>query len=371
MFKIESLLTPWLLGYLDKYIKFRPEDFKLSLWDGDIVFNKLDLRLDVIENLINFPITLKSGVINELNIHIPWTKVTSEPAVITINTLEFIATLKNETQIQKEAPKHEFVKDQTRLNEKLINDANVSTNYIQSIVNKIILNLSIVVNNLIIKLVEDDMVLSLNIKSVEIYSVDSLWEKSFLDVNSTQTNLRKVIQINDLTVCLDRRDSSGKIDFYQDPFIYRCSVQARLLLMYKSISLKKPDNFYFQIYCKKLPISVTDQQLIMIFKFINLFNSLFEDSVNQLPQQQYKPENIEKNISEEIGESDNVFESNDSWYSWAWSYLPSFTKNEEDQNILFKRDHGLSAILGFYCDEISICLKVIFFEYLLFPKIIF
>jgi hypothetical protein len=29
MFKIESLLTPWLLGYLDEYIKFRPEDFKL------------------------------------------------------------------------------------------------------------------------------------------------------------------------------------------------------------------------------------------------------------------------------------------------------------------------------------------------------
>jgi vacuolar protein sorting-associated protein 13B len=77
MFKIESLLAPWLLGYLDKYIKLKPEDFKLSLWDGDIVFKKLDLRLEVIESLINFPISLKSGVINELNIHIPWTKVTS------------------------------------------------------------------------------------------------------------------------------------------------------------------------------------------------------------------------------------------------------------------------------------------------------
>ena len=43
MFKIESLLTPWLLGYLDKYIKLKPEDFKLSLWDGDVVFKKLDL----------------------------------------------------------------------------------------------------------------------------------------------------------------------------------------------------------------------------------------------------------------------------------------------------------------------------------------
>lgn len=42
MFRLESYLTPWLLGYLDKYVKLKPEDFQLSLWGGDAVFNKLN-----------------------------------------------------------------------------------------------------------------------------------------------------------------------------------------------------------------------------------------------------------------------------------------------------------------------------------------
>ena len=70
MFKLESYLTPWLLSYLDKYVKLKPEDFQLSLWGGDAVFSKLDLRLNIIENLTNIPITFKSGVIHELRIHV-------------------------------------------------------------------------------------------------------------------------------------------------------------------------------------------------------------------------------------------------------------------------------------------------------------
>jgi vacuolar protein sorting-associated protein 13B len=97
MFKLESYLTPWLLSYLDKYVKLKPEDFKLSLWGGDVVFRKLDLRLNVIESLTNLPVTFKSGLIHELRIHLPWTRITSEPVVVTINTLEFVAKLKDQS----------------------------------------------------------------------------------------------------------------------------------------------------------------------------------------------------------------------------------------------------------------------------------
>ena len=78
MFKLESYLTPWLLSYLDKYVKLKPEDFQLSLWGGDAVFSKLDLRLNVIENLTNMPITFKSGVIHELRIHVSLIEITNE-----------------------------------------------------------------------------------------------------------------------------------------------------------------------------------------------------------------------------------------------------------------------------------------------------
>lgn len=51
MFKLESYITPLLMGYLDKYVKLRQEDFQLSLWGGDAVLNNLDLRLDELEKV--------------------------------------------------------------------------------------------------------------------------------------------------------------------------------------------------------------------------------------------------------------------------------------------------------------------------------
>lgn len=47
--------------------------------------------------------------------------------------------------------------------------------YLQSLINRILNNLNIVVNNLIVKFVEDDIVLSINVKSAECYSVDQDW----------------------------------------------------------------------------------------------------------------------------------------------------------------------------------------------------
>lgn len=95
MFKLESYISPLLMGYIDQYVKLKPEDFQLSLWGGDAVLNKLDLRLDAIEKAIHLPITFKSGFIHELRLHVPWTKLGSEPVVVTINTIECILKLRD------------------------------------------------------------------------------------------------------------------------------------------------------------------------------------------------------------------------------------------------------------------------------------
>ena len=95
MFKVESYISPFLLGYIDKYVKLRQEDFQLSLWGGDAVLNKLDLRLDVLEGALQLPIIFKSGHIHELRLHVPWTKLGSEPVVITINTIECVVKLRD------------------------------------------------------------------------------------------------------------------------------------------------------------------------------------------------------------------------------------------------------------------------------------
>ena len=60
MFKLESYITPLIMGYVDKYVKLRQEDFQLSLWGGDAVLNNLDLRLDELEK-VRFSTEIFSG----------------------------------------------------------------------------------------------------------------------------------------------------------------------------------------------------------------------------------------------------------------------------------------------------------------------
>lgn len=56
----------------------------------------------------------------------------------------------------------------------------VPTSYIQTLINRIINNVSIVCNNVILKYVEDDIVLSINAKTLEMVSVDQNWSPAFI-----------------------------------------------------------------------------------------------------------------------------------------------------------------------------------------------
>lgn len=51
------------------------------------MFQNLELKLDVLEEELQLPFTFLSGHINDLKIQIPWTKIASEPIIITINTI--------------------------------------------------------------------------------------------------------------------------------------------------------------------------------------------------------------------------------------------------------------------------------------------
>lgn len=62
----------------------------------------------------------------------------------------------------------------------------VSAGYVQSLIRRVVNNVNIVVNNLILKYVEDDIVLSVNITSAECYTVDDMWERAFMDIAGEQ-----------------------------------------------------------------------------------------------------------------------------------------------------------------------------------------
>lgn len=52
-------MTPLLMSYVNKYIKnLKPSDLQLSLWGGDVVLSKLDLKLDVLEQVLGINCSL-------------------------------------------------------------------------------------------------------------------------------------------------------------------------------------------------------------------------------------------------------------------------------------------------------------------------
>lgn len=55
--------------------------------------------------------------------------------------------------------------------------------YVQSLIRRVVNNVNIVINNLILKYVEDDIVLSVNITSAECYTVGELWDRAFMDIS--------------------------------------------------------------------------------------------------------------------------------------------------------------------------------------------
>ncbi|XP_028325510.1 vacuolar protein sorting-associated protein 13B isoform X2 [Gouania willdenowi] len=403
---LESYVTPLLMSYVNKYIKnLKPSDLQLSLWGGDVVLSKLDLKLDVLEQELKLPFTFMSGHIHELRIHVPWTKLGSEPVVITINTMECILKLRDGAQDDLDSgssstsrsvsDSSKSVAKPRRLQQTASMDPDLPPGYVQSLIRRVVNNVNIVVNNLILKYVEDDIVLSVNITSAECYTVDDVWERAFMDITAPELVLRKVINFADCTVCLDKRNASGKIEFYQDPLLYKCSFRTRLHFTYDNINSKIPAVIKIQTMVESLKLSITDQQLPMFIRILELIIALYygeiggrkegecEEGTGQIREVEgslpgMEVENEGQGTSHYSSQdlyalSGNSEDEDQGWVSWAWSFVPALVDTEEegDEDPYQQRETGGISnspqqhipkdpivSIGFYCTKASVTFKL-------------
>nr|XP_046256632.1 vacuolar protein sorting-associated protein 13B-like isoform X4 [Scatophagus argus] len=400
---LESYVTPLLMSYVNKYIKnLKPSDLQLSLWGGDVVLSKLDLKLDVLEQELKLPFTFMSGHIHELRIHVPWTKLGSEPVVITINTMECILKLKDGAQDEHESgssstsrsvsDSSKAVAKPRRLQQAAPSDPDLPPGYVQSLIRRVVNNVNIVVNNLILKYVEDDIVLSVNITSAECYTVDDIWERAFMDITAPELVLRKVINFADCTVCLDKRNASGKIEFYQDPLLYKCSFRTRLHFTYDNINSKIPSVIKIQTMVESLKLSITDQQLPMFIRILELIIALYygefgghkesdgEENSGHVREATAVLPGVDVDMeSQGTGQhsSPDLYtlseEANQGWVSWAWSFVPAIvgTEEESEEGLCQQQEtggipnnaqqHTLKdpvVSIGFYCTKASVTFKL-------------
>ncbi|XP_017847869.1 vacuolar protein sorting-associated protein 13B isoform X2 [Drosophila busckii] len=352
MFKLESYITPILLNYVAKYVKdLRDEDAQVSLWEGEVTFQNLDLRLDVLQEELNLPIELLSGHIHELSIQVPWTKLMSEPVRIVINTIEFVAKLPDEESKKSRAT---LFRDQRRKlkgsRAELVEPAPPQAGATNSnTVNKIINNINVQCHNIILKYVEDDIVVSMNVQYLSFTPANEKWQNGMVDVHPVNVCMRKLLQISDLTICLDQRNPAGRIDVCQEPVLYRCTLECRVLRKHNINTMSTTSTTRIGVLTKSLDINVSSLQLPMVMRLIKMLLDLKPADMD---------EDIftidEPTIAPSASQHQNREERN-TVFQWAWNLLPRLTDTGGSLDSGDVIGHAFDV--GVYAEQLNFMLK--------------
>lgn len=147
-----------------------------------------------------------------------------------------------------------------------------------------------------------------------------------------------------MTVCLDRMNAAGHIDVYEEPCLYRCGLVCRLQFRYNGLHSMVPVCTRFHVHCDQLDFSLTDTQMPMFCRLLELAIALYygelRGSKEPGPGGTGASEEAEDKVAEAVaavphleamapgGESDP---SGQSWASWAWSYVPAIMPAYEDE----------------------------------------
>ncbi|KAL3669054.1 hypothetical protein V7S43_005438 [Phytophthora oleae] len=240
--------------YLSKYI----EDIQLEglgLFGGDLVLNDLEIKRHVLRESLEIPSSFdfSRGFIRELRIHIPWTQLLSQPIEVKLYTIELILTAKDDDEQKPraasavdKAPKTVTGSDDGEASSSIEDKIDQpKSGWIHDTLQKILANISVQVNNLVLKYEHDDVVFSIALGTLDFYSASEGdgWKRSFEDLKRDRRTICKRIDAKDVTIFLDRYTNDGigregvmqdsvrrKVVGYEVPVLSRTSASVRAKL---------------------------------------------------------------------------------------------------------------------------------------------
>ena len=213
---------------------------RLSPFAGDVVLTNLTLRVEALR-AAGLPLSFERGFVRELRIRVPWLKLQSEAIEVLIDTVEVIcsssaddehaAAAGGSTAAVPISPQPQSPPPPSGDAASRAADARSGDSWVQSLVQRALHNAVLRVRNAVVKLVDGRVVASLSLRSLEIYSADARWQRAFVELDGPSRALRKVLELSDLTLCLDERDAaSGWVARYERPLLrtalttLRCAV---------------------------------------------------------------------------------------------------------------------------------------------------
>ena len=280
---LESYITPMLMSYISKYVKnIKPSDLQVSFWGGDAVLRNLELRLDVLERELRYPLEIKSGHIRELVLHIPWNAILSKPVEAVIKDVEIVIKLKDVRNVPASCGPSQ-APPQSSAPAPVPSDAGKEgmeqgqPGYLQGYTSRILNNLTFHVENLVVKVIEEecDMVMSFNVQAINFRMANERWESDYVytDYSQGEYVLNKVLEISDMVVYLQaiENDRINK-ELLQEPFVKKCSFACRMQSQYNGKKLlKHSTNFLFD----NLDFSANEKQFTLFLHLLDWLLAMY------------------------------------------------------------------------------------------------
>ncbi|EQC28026.1 hypothetical protein SDRG_14297 [Saprolegnia diclina VS20] len=310
---LKGYLAQTLQFYLSKYLKdIHLEGF--GFFGNDLVLNDLEIKRHVLQSALDLPPTFdfSRGFIRELRIHIPWTQILSQPIEVKLYTVELILTAKDESTPRQRrnsmASEGSYATMTTHMSKSAEPETPIDapkSSWLQATLAKILANVSIQINNLVLKYEEDDMVLSVTLGLLDLYSAGntSTWPRGFAEPKGDQKAIAKCIDAKDISVFLDRYTSDRvavdvdsdlihrQVIGYEVPVLRRTSLSLRCMYALepsanrvgptKSVytphvhgdpflgaSFEGNDVVVLDVYVKELCVSLSDRQVHMLIAFV-------------------------------------------------------------------------------------------------------
>lgn len=227
----------------------------------------------------------------------------------------------------------------------------VPQGFIPGLAAKIIQNIVVNCHNIILKWVEDDIVVSLNVQHLSYGSANSFWEPDYVDVNPIKVLLRKLIKCSDLTICLDKRNSEGQIDVCQEPILYRCSLEVRLLRSYNALKVSEASAMHIAILTKLMEINLSTIQIPMFMKLLKIIEK-WQEEIAIESSISLDSESVENAAPEESSAGTQ------SYFQWMWDMMPNFSEeSEQEVEELLETERGHVVKSGFYIETANINIK--------------
>ena len=217
------------------------------------------------------------------------------------------------------------------------------------LLNRILSNIVYHIENVVVKLTDDDVILSITAESVESFSTNEFWNRTFIYTDSLQGNysLHGECIWKDVVISLDQLGASGHIEQFQEPFVNNFGFTMRTQKDFKGgHKISNTVNFLSDV----MDFSLTETQYCLFMRILDRIFALYY-STKKLKGKEtecFSPALSSSSQDEKFYDVPEGFEdsatttteepkqdgdpSSDGWGSWMWSFVGGAEDVENQTN---------------------------------------